>query len=102
MILEILGLGTNQNFKKTNFRIIKLKTEITKILSRDFVSKKRKLNISWMKPNLLKLEQGIELLDKKIKASENEKRKEEKSFDKIFRNYSDLLLKRKFSRTILS
>ncbi len=94
--LEILGLGTNQDFKRTNIKLIRSKAEITKILTDDFVSRKRKLDIVWVKPDLFKLEQGIELLDKKIKAAENQKRKQKKSFHEIFRKHKELLIRGSF------
>lgn len=94
--LEILGLGTNQDFKRTNIKLIRSKAEITKILTDDFVSRKKKLDIVWVKPDLFKLEQGIELLDKKIKAAENQKRKQEKSFHEIFRKHKELLIRGSF------
>jgi hypothetical protein len=96
--LEVLGLGTNQVFNKVNIHIIKSKAEITKILTEDFVMKRKKLDIMWIKPNLFKLEQGIELLDKKIKESENQKKKNEKNFHKIFKNYNELLLRGSFQK----
>lgn len=91
--LELLKVGEQQVFNKADYILQRSKSEITKILSDEYVRRKSKLELPWFQRDHCRLEEGLELLVKRIKEAEKSVKKEEKKFHQVMNAYQELLLR---------
>lgn len=96
--LETLKVGKDQNFNKASFILQQSKSEMTKILTEQYIRNQNKLDVAWFQRDHGKLEASLDLFARKIKEAEKSKRKEEKKFHRIVNSHHELLLRGGYSK----